>query len=1042
MEPQQLQRNALVASAVSCQGHEQCNVSLDSTASSRGSEYVGEAKVDAAAPASGGGAGCFESLRQAVLAKSVESLRTMLDLPSSSTISTPSVLQEEEHADRLAYRKSILSTLDSEGLTVLHQAIFTKSVPVLSALIEAGGDVNARDEEGCTLLHTAAMVGNCLIAGWLLKEGANPTATDAEGLLPIDRTEDCGMEDLLLSAMSLAGYAQHRAGLACDFSEAEDSDYGTGTSSVGSFSEDEDGVLSLMSCTWEDDECSASSRTTTPDPKDQQLPYANDSSAEAAAESSRQPSSCPMPCLGTWRSQVAACELQRERLVPVSCGECTSDNANPIDHDLTLLHHRTACTAGSTAAARGTTGVACEDSESADAKLAATNSTATTTSSRNRRLVVETPSPTEVLTLSSTALSLADGVRMWQRLSSQSCEDASSPVSQEFRFAPVCPPDHRTSTSRNLHQTESQTAVALQDEEDIHIWSDTHRRIIFKGFQIVNKSHSDVICRVKVAQATARTAEARSSSPSHGVTRGDTVSESDFGWVLPKGRTQHHTAHRSILRHSSLNTGGPVAATGSLKRGSLASRRRRQVKFVPHVVLEDAVQRGDVDEVERLFSSSRIAVTTMLPSGLLPLHLAVLNRQRGIVQFLIAQGADVNGRDTDDWTPLHAAALEGTVPIANLLLEYHSNPLATTNDGRTPLMLASNANVRLVLQNASRDIMSKAAKQRRAWQESATLLDEDCDEESDISDDDSEGGSQSGEESDTEEDDETHGSPVRRSSSLLVSEDEASDDDDDDDDDNNDETAASTGGDAADLPTANPTDEEKALAMGLVDFVEGDAESDAAAHQVASIPAQESNDQSVRAGEMVAVAATMAPETAETNIEVAVAAAVVEEPAAPSTAEDTAAAVPGDTAAPSTAEGPKSSSRSVRFSPNILLRHAILNSNSREVEQLLGDFDSTELGLNLAEISGVTAVHQAVLEEATTILLQLLEDGRSDINAKDADGWTPLHAASAIGNLEITRTLLSHGASATVLSDEGKFAIELSENVELEGLLRQAMHTE
>ena len=52
-----------------------------------------------------------------------------------------------------------------------------------------------------------------------------------------------------------------------------------------------------------------------------------------------------------------------------------------------------------------------------------------------------------------------------------------------------------------------------------------------------------------------------------------------------------------------------------------------------------------------------------LPSGLTPLHQAVLEENVDAVRLLIEHGADVNKQDSDSWTPLHAACAEGHTEI-------------------------------------------------------------------------------------------------------------------------------------------------------------------------------------------------------------------------------------------------------------------------------------------------------------------------------------------------------------------------------------------
>lgn len=58
------------------------------------------------------------------------------------------------------------------------------------------------------------------------------------------------------------------------------------------------------------------------------------------------------------------------------------------------------------------------------------------------------------------------------------------------------------------------------------------------------------------------------------------------------------------------------------------------------------------------------------------------------VYMLISKGADVNARDNENWTPLHAAAREDSPEVVKLLLDSGADINAINGRGETPITLA------------------------------------------------------------------------------------------------------------------------------------------------------------------------------------------------------------------------------------------------------------------------------------------------------------------------------------------------------------------
>jgi len=75
-------------------------------------------------------------------------------------------------------------------------------------------------------------------------------------------------------------------------------------------------------------------------------------------------------------------------------------------------------------------------------------------------------------------------------------------------------------------------------------------------------------------------------------------------------------------------------------------------------------------------------------SGLSALHLAVDSENEGAVELLLAARALPDAVDPQRSTPLHYAALLGSVSLVNLLLGAGSDPAMVDDDGKTPSTLA------------------------------------------------------------------------------------------------------------------------------------------------------------------------------------------------------------------------------------------------------------------------------------------------------------------------------------------------------------------
>ena len=147
-----------------------------------------------------------------------------------------------------------------------------------------------------------------------------------------------------------------------------------------------------------------------------------------------------------------------------------------------------------------------------------------------------------------------------------------------------------------------------------------------------------------------------------------------------------------------------------------------------------------------------------------------------------------------------------------------------------------------------------------------------------------------------------------------------------------------------------------------------------------------------------------------------------------------------------------SHNKNIHFQPNITLIEAAARNDAEEVNELLDKYSDT-IHPNLQNDDGLSALHQAVIEDCAEVVEVLVEHG-ADLNIKDADLWTPLHAAVACGNYDLAKYLIDNGASLIEINTDGNMPIDLVEinteegdeenddNEDIEILLDQSMVNE
>ena len=80
--------------------------------------------------------------------------------------------------------------------------------------------------------------------------------------------------------------------------------------------------------------------------------------------------------------------------------------------------------------------------------------------------------------------------------------------------------------------------------------------------------------------------------------------------------------------------------------------------------------------------------------------------------------------------------------------------------------------------------------------------------------------------------------------------------------------------------------------------------------------------------------------------------------------------------------------------------------------------------------NGWTPLHVAAEQGNMKVVRMLVEHG-VDATARSCDGWTPLHAASSCGSMdsEVARFLIEHGANVTARANDGRTPLHVATEV-------------
>jgi len=120
----------------------------------------------------------------------------------------------------------------------------------------------------------------------------------------------------------------------------------------------------------------------------------------------------------------------------------------------------------------------------------------------------------------------------------------------------------------------------------------------------------------------------------------------------------------------------------------------------------------------------------------------------------------------------------------------------------------------------------------------------------------------------------------------------------------------------------------------------------------------------------------------------------------------------------------------VRF-PDELVFHDCVKESEEEMVVMMLRRVSLEIDVNRINMAGMTALHQAVLDN-NLLLARVLVSHGANINQVDVDSWTPVHAAAANGHSEVLSYLIEAGGKTNILTEDGETAMDLVDCEDLE----------
>ncbi|XP_069753251.1 protein phosphatase 1 regulatory subunit 12A-like isoform X2 [Narcine bancroftii] len=134
------------------------------------------------------------------------------------------------------------------------------------------------------------------------------------------------------------------------------------------------------------------------------------------------------------------------------------------------------------------------------------------------------------------------------------------------------------------------------------------------------------------------------------------------------------------------------------------------------------------------------------------------------------------------------------------------------------------------------------------------------------------------------------------------------------------------------------------------------------------------------------------------------------------------------------ADRPRTKQARVKFDEGAVFLAACSSGDQDEVEKLL----QKGADINYTNVDGLTALHQACIDENLNMVTFLLDHG-ANVNQPDNEGWTALHAAASCGFMEITQYLIKQRANVAAVNSEGELPIDIAQGEPMEKMLKEVI---